>query len=81
MTLDDGRTVTRPLVQQLIAEESSANLPAARSLFEAVATSDELTDFLTLPAYEILVNELGERLGVPMPATRTATMTDTKARG
>jgi malate synthase len=80
-TLDDGRTVTRPFVRQLIAEESAARLPAARSLFEAVATSEELTDFLTLPAYEILVNEFGERLGVPMPATRTATMTDTKARG
>jgi malate synthase len=53
--LDDGRTVTRPLVQQLIAEESSASLPAARALFEAVATSEELADFLTLPAYEILV--------------------------
>jgi malate synthase len=57
-SLDDGRTVTRPLVQQLIAEESSASLPAARALFEAVATSDELTDFLTLPAYEILVEML-----------------------
>jgi malate synthase len=53
--LDDGRTVTRPLVQQLIAEESSSSLPAARALFEAVATSEELADFLTLPAYEILV--------------------------
>jgi malate synthase len=53
--LDDGRTVTRPLVQQLIAEESSASQPAARALFEAVATSEELVDFLTLPAYEILV--------------------------
>ena len=54
--LDDGRTVTRPLVQQLIAEESAGrSLPAARALFEAVATSDELADFLTLPAYEILV--------------------------
>jgi malate synthase len=57
-SLDDGRTVTRPLVQQLIAEESSASLPAARALFEAVATSDELTDFLTLPAYELLVEML-----------------------
>jgi hypothetical protein len=47
--------VTRPLVQQLIAEESSSSLPAARALFEAVATSEELADFLTLPAYEILV--------------------------
>jgi malate synthase len=69
--LDDGRTVTRRLVQQLIAEESAASLPAARALFETVATSEELVDFLTLPAYEILVNELGERLGLPMPATRT----------
>src|SRR5204862_1485899 len=40
-TLDDGRTVTKALVQQLIAEESSGNLAAARALFEAVATSDE----------------------------------------
>jgi malate synthase len=53
--LDDGRTVTKALVQQLIAEESAGNLAAARSLFEAVATSDELVEFLTLPAYEILV--------------------------
>jgi malate synthase len=53
--LDDGRIVTRPLVQQLIAEESAASLPAARALFETVATSEELVDFLTLPAYEILV--------------------------
>jgi len=54
--LDDGRTVTKALVQQLIAEESAGSLAAARSLFEAVATSEELVDFLTLPAYEILVN-------------------------
>ena len=54
-TLDDGRTVTRALVQQVIAEESAGHLPAARALFETVATSDELEDFLTLPAYEMLV--------------------------
>ena len=53
--LDDGRVVTRALVQQLIAEESAGRLATARALFEAVATSDELEDFLTLPAYEILV--------------------------
>jgi malate synthase len=53
--LDDGRTVTKPLVQQLIAQESAGSLAPARALFEAVATSDELADFLTLPAYEILV--------------------------
>jgi malate synthase len=54
-SLDDGRIVTRALVQQLIAEESRGRQADARSLFEAVATSDELTDFLTLPAYELLV--------------------------
>jgi malate synthase len=53
--LDDGRTVTKAMVQQVIAEESASSLPAARTLFEAVATSDELVEFLTLPAYEILV--------------------------
>lgn len=53
--LDDGRTVTKALVQKFIAEESAGSLAAARSLFEAVATSEELVDFLTLPAYEILV--------------------------
>jgi hypothetical protein len=53
--LDDGRTVTKALVQQFIAAESAGSLAAARSLFDAVATSEELVDFLTLPAYEILV--------------------------
>ena len=53
--LDDGRTVTRPMVQQLIAEESAGRSGQARALFEAVATSDELADFLTLPAYHVLV--------------------------
>ncbi len=55
--LDDGRVVTRALVQQLIAEESAGRLEQARTLFEAVATSGELVDFLTLPAYEILVKQ------------------------
>ena len=54
-TLDDGRTVTRALVQQMIAEESAGRLATARTLFETMATSVELEDFLTLPAYEMLV--------------------------
>ncbi len=54
-TLDDGRTVTRALVQQMIAEESAGRLATARALFETMATSVELEDFLTLPAYEMLV--------------------------
>ena len=65
--LDDGRVVTRPLVQQLVAEEFArvreevgaarfdrGRFDSARTLFAEVATSDELQDFLTLPAYDVL---------------------------
>jgi malate synthase len=65
--LDDGRTVTRALVQQCVSEEydrvrsevgaarfDRGHFPEARTLFEAVATSDDLVEFLTLPAYEVL---------------------------
>jgi malate synthase len=66
--LDDGRTVTRAMVEQCIGEEFTrvreevgaarfdrGRFADARTLFEQVATSRELQDFLTLPAYEILV--------------------------
>jgi malate synthase len=66
--LDDGRTVTVPLVEQLIDEEylrvrdevgaarfDRGRFDEARALFTQVATSAELQDFLTLPAYEMLV--------------------------
>jgi malate synthase len=65
--LSDGRTVTHALVEQLIAEElvrvreevgperfDRGRFEEARALFQQVATSDELQEFLTLPAYEIL---------------------------
>jgi malate synthase len=68
--LDDGRTVTRSLVDQLIGEEfgrvrdevgaarfEAGRFNEARALFAQVATSDELQDFLTLPAYDILTKE------------------------
>src|SRR3954471_16745435 len=67
-TLDDGRVVTSDLVQQLVTEESDrvrdevgaarfgeGRFEEARALFVQVATSPELADFLTLPAYDILV--------------------------
>jgi malate synthase len=67
-TLDDGRVVTRAMVEACIAEEydrvrdevgaarfDRGRFPEARSLFEQVALSDELQDFLTVPAYDILV--------------------------
>ncbi len=65
--LEDGRTVTRPLVEQLIAEElvrvreevgaarfDRGRFESARTLFAEVATSNELQEFLTLPAYDAL---------------------------
>ena len=65
--LDDGRTVTRPLVEQLIAEElvrireevgaarfDSGRFDGARTVFAEVATSNELQEFLTIPAYDAL---------------------------
>jgi malate synthase len=66
-TLDDGRVVTKALVEQCIGEEYArvrsevgaarfdrGHFPEARQLFEQVATSADLLDFLTLPAYEVL---------------------------
>jgi malate synthase len=66
-TLEDGRPVTRELVRQCIDEEMRrieqeigasrfdvGRFPEARALFERVATSDPLEEFLTLPAYDVL---------------------------
>jgi malate synthase len=65
--LDSGARVTRELVSQLIEEElaklsatsgdpawEQAHADDARAVFEHVALGDELPDFLTLPAYELL---------------------------
>jgi hypothetical protein len=49
--------VTGSFVKQAIAEESAGLSPEARALFEAVATSEELQDFLTLPAYDVLTKK------------------------
>ena len=67
--LEDGTAVTRPLVDRLTAEEfarvrdevgaprfDGGRFDEARALFVRVATSDELEDFLTLPAYEVLTS-------------------------
>jgi malate synthase len=66
--LDDGRTVTRELVEQLVGEEFTrvreevgaarfqrGRFDEARSLFVQVATSDQLEEFLTIPAYDVLL--------------------------
>jgi malate synthase len=65
--LDDGRTVTVELVRQILDDEAAkvrdrvgedtwrAGRPVeTRELFDRVALSPELIEFLTLPAYELL---------------------------
>jgi malate synthase len=67
VTLADGPQVTRELVRTAIDEElekireavgdevfAKSRPDDARALFEQVALSDELVDFLTLPAYEYI---------------------------
>ncbi len=57
-TLDNGDRVTNDLVAKTIDEEfgGKPQFAAARQVFEQVATSDALEDFLTIPAYDLLVN-------------------------
>ncbi len=65
--LADGRKVTVPLFRQVMGEEldrirgdlgaavfDGGRFDVARQIFDAVSTSDEFVEFLTLPAYEHL---------------------------
>ena len=57
IALDDGRLITKELVQELTNDEIAklgdpVRYQAARDTFIACAISDEYLDFLTLPAYE-----------------------------
>jgi len=55
--LDNGQRVTKELVTQTIDEEfgGKPQYDAARKVFEQVATSDALEDYLTIPAYDVLM--------------------------
>ncbi|MGH9888497.1 MAG: malate synthase A, partial [bacterium] len=68
-TLDDGRTVTAEWFRRVLHEEMApharslgpehsgeSRLPQACRLFETLSTSAALEDFLTLPAYELLLD-------------------------
>jgi malate synthase len=76
--LDSGEVVTAELVRRVIDEEmgslrdslSGARFDAgrfkeARGLFEELATSESLADFLTLPAYEVLTAQEARAEGAP----------------
>ncbi|MFO0929664.1 MAG: malate synthase A [Gemmataceae bacterium] len=65
--LTDGRKVTVPLFRQVMGEEldrirgdlgaavfDGGRFDLARQIFDAVSTSDEFVEFLTLPAYDHL---------------------------
>ena len=57
ISLEDGRLITRELVQKLTVEEvnklgNPAKYEAAKETFIACAVNEEYLDFLTLPAYE-----------------------------
>ena len=59
--LDDGRTLTRALFDALLREEmaglagkAEGRLDEAEAIFAELVTAEELTEFLTLPAYALL---------------------------
>jgi malate synthase len=60
--LDDGRVVTAELVREVIEKELAALPPGgptrapAAKLFERLATHDAFEEFLTLPAYDMLLS-------------------------
>ena len=66
-TLEDGRTVTTEMVDELLDDEmtklreilgaelyDSGRFPEAIEIFKSLSESDELAPFLTLPAYNLL---------------------------
>jgi malate synthase len=57
--LDDGRRFTRDLFEQLFSEEVGLlaeveNIGEAAELMRDMILADDLVEFLTLPAYELL---------------------------
>jgi malate synthase len=60
-TLEDGRTIDRPLIERLVAEidaaEGGPHFAEAKALFLELCFAQSLQPFLTLPAYERLVAE------------------------
>lgn len=59
-TLDTGEVITRELVERILEEECAAlgdgeHLADARGLFAESALSEDFPDFLTLPAYRVIL--------------------------
>jgi malate synthase len=71
-TLEDGQPVTRERFARCLAEEmervraevgeerfAAGRFPQARALFEALSTSERFEEFLTVPAYDLLLENFG----------------------
>jgi malate synthase A len=69
-TLEDGRTVTTELFRRFLEEEMgrvrrevgeprflSGRFDDARAIFDRISTADTFEEFLTLPAYDLLIGE------------------------
>ena len=57
--LDDGTQFTRPLLDRLFDSEvrlfaGVPNIEEAAALFRQMVVSDDFTEFLTMPAHELL---------------------------
>jgi malate synthase len=83
-TLDDGRSVTRELVERVLAEElerigreigaerlRQGRFDEATRLFLRVATAEPMEEFLTLAATDTL-NQIHDRLPFPVPTPEPA---------
>src|SRR5437016_277712 len=70
--LSDGRKVTKELFRNLLEEEldkikatagaaryANSKFEVARRLFDRITTEEEFADFLTLPGYELLIEQGG----------------------
>lgn len=83
--LDDGRVITAALVRQVMDEAMSdlkgqlgaeiydaGDYAGAAELFFELSTSETLTDFLTLPAYDRLTRETRMEMPVTTPTYKNA---------
>ena len=64
-TLEDGRTITDELIRSLLASEAEGfqggKFTEALALFESLVLSSRFEEFLTLPAYELLLEPAARR--------------------
>ena len=93
--LDDGRTVTAELVREIEDEqleriraeigddewfETEGRPEASRALFEQVALAEEFVEFLTLPAYDYLLENVERQATAVLSAQPPAAIATATSR-